>query len=270
MSASNLPSLNYSAYVQAVNDLYEKASGHIGPHSHHSLEIPQGLVLNSTPRVLIVAPHPDDECLMAGYALRMQNEWNAEVSVLPFSYGSALGRQGDRKKELEAALKVLNFQIIDPRKLNQGAPQYEKLKVHEMLDAMTQLKPQVIFSPHAGDGHPAHIETHHMVRECITQYLKAHSQEKILWVQTEFWKDMSGPNLLVPYSVAQVSLLGEALMKHAGEVSRNPYHLRLPAWFMDQVRRGSELVGGHEAPANSTVFGQIYFQIMIDHATTIY
>jgi len=30
----------------------------------------------------------------------------------------------------------------------------------------------------------------------------------------------------------------------AGEVRRNPYHARLPAWMMDNVRRGAELWAG--------------------------
>ena len=49
-------------------------------------------------------------------------------------------------------------------------------------------------------------------------------------------------------------------MEHKGEVSRNPYHLRLPAWYMDQVRRGSERVLGAGTEAATAVFGQLYTQ----------
>ena len=40
-----------------------------------------------------------------------------------------------------------------------------------------------------------------------------------------------------------------ALAFHAGEVKRNAYHARLPAWMLDNVRRGAELVGGRGAKA---------------------
>jgi hypothetical protein len=43
-----------------------------------------------------------------------------------------------------------------------------------------------------------------------------------------------------------------------GEVSRNPYHVRLPAWMQDNVRRGGELVGGQGAPAPDFPFAALY------------
>ena len=39
-------------------------------------------------------------------------------------------------------------------------------------------------------------------------------------------------------SAADVADLVAALSLHAGEVARNAYYLRLPAWMMDNVRRG--------------------------------
>ena len=55
---------------------------------------------------------------------------------------------------------------------------------------------------------------------------------------------MAEPNLLVESGVEDVADLVAALACHVGEVRRNPYHARLPAWMMDNVRRGAELVGG--------------------------
>jgi hypothetical protein len=48
---------------------------------------------------------------------------------------------------------------------------------------------------------------------------------------------------------ADVADLVAALSLHAGEVARNAFHLRLPAWMMDNVRRGAELVGGQGGTA---------------------
>jgi hypothetical protein len=52
--------------------------------------------------------------------------------------------------------------------------------------------------------------------------------------------------------------LVSALSFHAGEVKRNPYHARLPAWMMDNVRRGSELVRGKGKRAPDFTFATIY------------
>ena len=45
---------------------------------------------------------------------------------------------------------------------------------------------------------------------------------------------------------------------HVGEVHRNPYHLLLPAWMQDNVRRGSELVGGQGGAAPDFTFAALY------------
>ena len=54
---------------------------------------------------------------------------------------------------------------------------------------------------------------------------------------------------MVESSAADVADLMAALSLHVGEVARNPYHLRLPAWMIDNVRRGAELVGGQGGAA---------------------
>ena len=75
---------------------------------------------------------------------------------------------------------------------------------------------------------------------------------------------MHHPNLLVPLTSAHLTRMGEALLKHVGEVSRNPYHLTLPAWSMDQLRRGSEMLESLSgktlagAKVKEGVFAQIY------------
>ena len=47
-------------------------------------------------------------------------------------------------------------------------------------------------------------------------------------------------------------------LRHVGEVRRNPYHLTLPAWMMDNVRRGGEWVGGQGQAAPEFLFGTLY------------
>jgi hypothetical protein len=49
-----------------------------------------------------------------------------------------------------------------------------------------------------------------------------------------------------------------ALSFHVGEVRRNPYHVRMPAWMIDNVRRGGELVGGQGGAAPNFAFATLY------------
>ena len=76
--------------------------------------------------------------------------------------------------------------------------------------------------------------------------------------ETEFWGAMATPNLMVESSVADLGDLMAALSFHVGEVKRNPYHLLVPAWMQDNVRRGAELVGGQGGEAPDFTFCTLY------------
>ena len=69
---------------------------------------------------------------------------------------------------------------------------------------------------------------------------------------------MEDPNCLVESTTDDVARLVEALACHRGEVSRNPYHLRLPAWMMDNVRRAGERLGGAGSQPPDFFFGTAY------------
>jgi hypothetical protein len=77
-------------------------------------------------------------------------------------------------------------------------------------------------------------------------------------VETEFWKPMKSPNLMVEVHPQELGDLMTALTFHVGEVKRNPYHLSLPAWMADNVRRGSEWMGGQGATAPEFTFATLY------------
>src|SRR4030095_10183194 len=76
--------------------------------------------------------------------------------------------------------------------------------------------------------------------------------------ETEFWGQMTDPNLMVEISARDLTGLITATSFHVGEVQRNPYHLLLPAWMMDNVRRGTELVGGQGGTAPDFTFASLY------------
>ena len=77
-------------------------------------------------------------------------------------------------------------------------------------------------------------------------------------VETEFWGQNDAPNLMVEYSAEDATDLMVATSFHVGEVKRNPYHVLMPAWMMDNVRRGAELVGGQGNSAPQFTFAQLY------------
>ena len=129
------------------------------------------------------------------------------------------------------------------------------MAVRVIAEILAVQRPRAIFVPHENDGHPAHIGTHFLVRDAL-KTLPARFRCHV--VETEFWGQMMKPNLLVELGVTDAADLIAALACHAGEVRRNPYHARLPAWMVDNVRRGAEQVGRQGGVAPDFMFGAIY------------
>ena len=77
-------------------------------------------------------------------------------------------------------------------------------------------------------------------------------------IETEYWGQMPRPNLLVESSTRELADLMAALSHHRGELQRNPFHIRMPAWMQDNVRRGAEVVGGQGGQAPNFDFATLY------------
>src|SRR5580765_5490765 len=67
---------------------------------------------SDAPKALFFAPHPDDECIQAGVALRILREAGMNVSNVAVTQGSKKERQAERLKELKAARKYIGFGLI--------------------------------------------------------------------------------------------------------------------------------------------------------------
>jgi N-acetylglucosamine malate deacetylase 1 len=221
-------------------------------------------ISEAAPRALIFSPHPDDECIVGGLALRLLRESKWNVVNVAVTLGSKRERRKARLRELRNACASLGFGLTVPQ--GQGLEQitlksrsqnraHWQRAVKVIADILKEQRPRVIFVPHERDGHPVHIGTHFLVLDAL-RTLPAGFQCHV--VETEFWGQMTEPNLLVELDAAEVGDLVAALACHTGEVRRNPYHVRLPAWMVDNVRRGAELVGGRGGAAPDFAFGAIY------------
>lgn len=218
-------------------------------------------------RVLVCSPHPDDEALTGALPLRLSREGDVSVCNMAITLGSDQARKEARKRELEAACEVLNFDLLlasEPLGLEhvtafcrgQDPVGWQRM-VGLVFDHLHEYQPDMVLMPHDRDTHSTHIGVHFLVLAALMKY----SQEVdkgFTVIETEFWHPMKDPNLLVGVKPDDVALLVTALSCHKGEIARNPYHLRLPARLMDTVRRGAELIGGRRQKAPDFVFGELY------------
>ena len=211
--------------------------------------------------MLIFSPHPDDECIVGGLALRLLREAKWNVINVAVTLGGKKVRRVARLRELKNACDFLGFDLISANlaeihpEMRKKNPAPWRKAVKAMTKVLVRSRPRVIFIPHGCDGHRTHVGTHQLVLDALKALptgFRCHV------VETEFWAPMADPNLLVESDVADVADLVAALACHSGEVRRNPYHARLPAWLMDNVRRGAELVGGPGGEAPDFTFATLY------------
>lgn len=199
-------------------------------------------------RVLVLAPHPDDESITGLLPLRLRQECAFEVWVLPATLGSRPERRAERKRELRAACAQLGFRLRLLPSLSAGM-----VSADEVAQELSARRPTVVFLPHERDGHPAHRATHRLGVAALDA--AAHPQAV---VETDYWHPLLRPNLMVAADRPQLEQLCVALACHRGEIARNDYAARLPAWMIDNVRRGAELIGGPGAPAPAFDFATLY------------
>jgi N-acetylglucosamine malate deacetylase 1 len=220
-------------------------------------------VATGAPTALIFAPHPDDEVIIGGLPLRLLRELKINVVNVAVTLGSRLERRAERWQELKHACGYIGFGLVTPSEkglegINLTARKQDLKQWATSVEAIAGIlsthRPSIVFVPHAEDWNQTHVGTHHLVLEAMARCPGLACRV----VETEFWGAMGAPNLMVESSAAEVADLVAALALHVGEVARNPFHLRLPAWMIDNVRRGAELVGGQGGPAPRFTFATLY------------
>ena len=208
---------------------------------------PRPTVAPDAPTVLIFSPHPDDEVIIGGLALRLLREARWNVVNVAVTQGSNPARQAERLAELRACCECIGFGLVQTApnglekvnvKTRAQEPEHWARSVKVIADLLTRHRPRVILFPHDTDWNSSHIGTHHLVMDAL-KTLPADFDCHL--VETEFWGAMTSPNLMVEISANDLGDLITALTFHVGEVKRNPYHLSLPAWMVDNVRRGGKL-----------------------------
>ena len=254
----------YLAYVEGFARLLQQGRGlPLGQARSGSLPPP----LAGAPVCLVFSPHPDDEAITAGLPWRLRHEAGWRVVNVAVTLGSNVQRRVARWRELQDCCNFLSFELLSASGecdsgLERITPHTREREPAYWSDCVARIgrllqsnRPQLIVCPHADDGHPAHCGTHALVLDALRTVGGGLSPHVAL---AEYWNTQSAPGLMVELGVPDVAQLVGALSLHEGEVARNPYHLSLPAWFIDSLRRGTERVGAAGSAAPHCAFATLY------------
>jgi len=198
-----------------------------------------------TPKTMVFSPHPDDESIIGALPLRLRREAGHQVLVVAVTQGSKPERQAERLVEMQGACGFLGFDLLTTQEnglsgISPKARQADPAAWEDAAAIVAQLifehRPHIIVLPHEGDQHSTHQGTHFLVMDALRRIGPYYACHLVL---TEFWAALPDPNLMVESTQADVADLMAAISFHRGEVVRNPYHVLLPSWMADNVRRGS-------------------------------
>jgi hypothetical protein len=225
---------------------------------------PRPALRPGAPVALLLSPHPDDEVIVGGMALRLMRESGWRIIDVAVTLGSNEARRAARWRELTACCEYIGFDLLQTApggltevnvNLRSNDPSGWARRVQVIATIIEQHMPQTVFLPHAEDWNATHVGTHHLVVDALASL---GSEFRTHIVETEFWGAMKDPNLMLEVSATDLGDLITALTFHVGEVQRNPSHLSLPGWMIDNVRRGSEVVLGQGAAAPPFTFATLY------------
>lgn len=166
-----------------------------------ALEVVQFAPETPTHRVLVLAPHPDDDIFGCGGTLARHIQHGDTVHVLFLtdgSRGTASGRRdksliATREQEAEAALAVLGVESHQFWRFPDGQFAINKTTLGLFKGVLDSHAPDIIYVPWFGDDHPDHYQ---VVPLLLQTLLEARQKSALLVRQYEVWTSLV-PNRIV-------------------------------------------------------------------------
>jgi LmbE family N-acetylglucosaminyl deacetylase len=157
-------------------------------------------------KVLVLAPHPDDETFGCGGTIVKILKSGGEVKVVFLTDGSLgfpdhLGRASREKKELvvkreeeaKSAGAILGVKDLVFWRFHDGALSVNKTSINLMKELLSSYRPDFVFTPSFLDAHPDHMETNHI----LAASLEVVEGRGPYIFSYEVWTPLT-PNRLVP------------------------------------------------------------------------
>ena len=129
-------------------------------------------------RILVLAPHPDDESLSCGGTIVRYVREGAVVSLLVISDGAAIeepdGPHEDvvviRRQELTAAAAILGISQLHELELPDGQLVHHAVRIREAIHAqLAEFRPDLILAPSPVDGHSDHVTVGRMTLQLFRE-----------------------------------------------------------------------------------------------------
>lgn len=188
-------------------------------------------------KILVIAPHADDEVLGCGGTLLRRQADGALIGWLLVTAMTSEQRWGlkaikDRRQEIDKVRKGLGVKASNLFELGLPAAELDKVSLNELINSFSQVfkdfQPQEVFVPHSHDIHSDHRVVFDAVCAC-TKWFRYPSVRRVLSYETLSETDfiLKSDGLFRPTSYVDISPFMEhklALMRYyRSELGSHPF-----------------------------------------------
>lgn len=159
-------------------------------------------------RILIVAPHPDDEVLGCGGTICKLIEAGNQVSILYLSSGDSV--EFIREEEAKKVCKFLNINSYFFLRLKGSEFVIKQENINRIISVFSEVRPQLIYVNHDADVDFEHIIANKLVNESFWRYnaLTLKNDRIKALVLYEVHEPMSTYNLIEDVSIEMDKKMG--------------------------------------------------------------
>ena len=187
-------------------------------------------------KILVVAPHPDDETLgCGGTLLRHKAEGDQVHWLIVTAMRAGKGFSEERIQARENEIKKIEqlYRFTSTHQLRLPTTRLDTLGTVELIERigeeLTLITPEVIYVPHSGDAHSDHQVVFDAVAAC-TKWFRYPTVKRVLAYETLSETDMSinpgapafCPNIFVDVS-AHLDMKVKAMKIYASELKEFPF-----------------------------------------------
>lgn len=167
-------------------------------------------------KILVFAPHPDDEVIGCGGSLLKKIAAGCEVTVVYMTSGEGTAPASQRETEAARSCHFMGVSthifLREPDGFLQRTPQ-----VTEAVTAILKKEnPHIVYVPHQHEKNADHAATHSIVHHCLFQA----NPEMVL--AYEVWTPMQNYGLIVDITDV-IEKKVEALMIYSSQINQFPY-----------------------------------------------
>lgn len=185
-------------------------------------------ILQAEQRVLVVAPHPDDDILGCGGSIAQHIRQKNNVFIVFMTSGEKGNKKIDkqelaqlREKEALKAENVLGCSNCIFLRNPDGNLKLTDITLAQMITILEQIQPDIIYIPHKADDHKDHMMTYRIVVAALKKQREQHKNMPIVLCY-EVWAPLQRYTFTENIS-REMPLKLAALREHATQLASLAY-----------------------------------------------